>query len=127
MAWSKADKLRVMDAVLFAADYYCVPVPLVRFRPPHQGDWSLDLDGEYVICISKYPTIDEIRMVVFHEMCHVKQYEYDGLELTSYFVRWDGLIKHLLSIDPYVQEWEVEARNAETILANIYNEGLNSS
>ena len=82
-------------------------IVLTRFKSAY-GDAYQDGD-EYIIRLSDRYNDRLTLMTVFHEMTHVKQYEFDGLDLGT-----PSTFKgKAFDVDYWDAPWEVEARKAE--------------
>ena len=95
-----ADEIRAypLKVILtnFKSDYYC-------YSWMHETGYEIRLNSRF----------NDKRVIqsVFHEMTHVKQFAFDGLELGSRTDKFHG--KKYRRVDYWEAPWEVEARKME--------------
>lgn len=129
--WSRRDRDAARAATQFAAEQFGLEglkiVVKLNKDPFHCGT-AVDLEnGTYMILVSWYKDQDHFIKTVFHEMTHVAQYVFKGLEMTNDSVEFDGQ-RYKFSVDECTDQeyldapWEVEARAMEEVLFKLYNQ-----
>jgi hypothetical protein len=127
--WNLLYRALVRDAVEFAIKSYdlhnfgTLTVKMNYIPEMHGSAVSLDED-EHIIFISGGQDPYETVQTIFHELWHIRQYIYDGLELQPNVAYWKGR-KYGFSLDQdyedyYKLPWEVEARAMEKKLFKSY-------
>ena len=115
--WPSHRRDLVNRAACWAVDHYGLwdltiasdrlTIVLTRFKSAF-GD-AYQIDDDYVIRISDRYSDKLTLMTVFHEMTHIKQYEFDGLDLgTPAMFKGESFRGNY-----WDAPWEVEARKAE--------------
>ena len=128
-SWSEKDRNEIRKAVSFAEKTFALEGPgnvLVKFCyfPDEYGS-VVDLgDDRFVLYLSAGDTIDRAISTVFHEMWHIHQYIYDGLDMHETYAKFRGT-KHKFSQEAPLEEyyaypWEIEARAVEDTMLKAY-------
>ena len=114
------------------ADYFCLNHLDVKMVPTHEvGDENNAYlkpvsDWEYEIEVHpdflKKCSEEELVKVIAHEMTHVKQYDYDNLELEVDRCYWKGELYDEKVEGYWFLPWEIEARGYEMAFWNLYSE-----
>jgi len=118
-SWSDGQIARVKVATRWAASrlgFTYLPITIVvRLVGPHPeqfGSCSMVDEDRYIIWLQSGLSADRTISTLFHEMTHVKQHLFEGLELHS-----DHLVEYQnkqFELDDYWESpWEVSARRAE--------------
>ena len=89
---------------------YPLKVILTSFKGDYYGDSWMHETGYEIRLNDKFNDERVIRSV-FHEMSHVKQFAFDGLEMGSRVDKFRG--KKYKRVDYWAAPWEVEARKME--------------
>ena len=89
---------------------YPLKVILTNFKSDYYGDSWMHETG-YEIRLNSRFNDKRVIQSVFHEMTHVKQFAFDGLELGSRTDKFHG--KKYRRVDYWDAPWEVEARKME--------------
>ena len=89
---------------------YPLKVILTNFKSDYYGDSWMHETG-YEIRLNSRFNDKRVIQSVFHEMTHVKQFAFDGLELGSRTDKFHG--KKYKRVDYWDAPWEVEARKME--------------
>jgi len=89
---------------------YPLKVILTNFKSDYYGDSWVHETG-YEIRLNSRFNDKRVIQSVFHEMTHVKQFAFDGLELGSRTDKFHG--KKYRRVDYWDAPWEVEARKME--------------
>ena len=89
---------------------YPLKVILTNFKSDYYGDSWMHETG-YEIRLNSRFNDKRVIQSVFHEMTHVKQFAFDGLELGSRTDKFHG--KKYRRVDYWEAPWEVEARKME--------------
>lgn len=117
--WPKGRQRMVMRAVGFAMtelklheELKAYPLTLImtKFSGEYYGDSWMHETG-YEIRLNSRFNNKRVARSVFHEMTHVKQFAFDGLELGSRTDEFRG--KKYRRVDYWDAPWEVEARKME--------------
>lgn len=127
--WNLLHRALVRDAVWFAIKHYdlrnfgTLTVKMNYIPELYGSAVSLDED-EHIIFVSAGQSPIDIVKTIFHELWHVRQYIYDGLELQPNVASWKGR-EYAFSLDQeyddyYNLPWEVEARAMEKKLFKRY-------
>ena len=82
------------------------------------SDWEYEI--EVHPDFMKDSTEEELVKVIAHEMTHVKQYEYDDLELGVKCQYWKGEIYDEEVEGYWFMPWEIEARGYEQAFWSLY-------
>ena len=89
---------------------YPLKVILTNFKSDYYGDSWMPETG-YELRLTRRFNDKRVIQSVFHEMTHVKQFAFDGLELGSRTDKFHG--KKYRRVDYWEAPWEVEARKME--------------
>lgn len=131
--WSQFHRDAVRAAVEYALDAYDLRgygklTVKLNYIPFEYGSAISFDEDDHMIFISANDDIALVIKTVFHELWHIRQYIYDGLELENNVAQWKGA---QFSYDRYTEDfdeylnypWEVEARNMEEKMYKIYTKG----
>ena len=117
--WPIGRQRMVMRAVAFAINEfklheevraYPLKVIMTKFKGDYYGDSWMHETG-YEIRLNSRFNNKRVAQSIFHEMTHVKQFAFDGLELGSRTDKFRG--KKYRRVDYWDAPWEVEARKME--------------
>ena len=109
----------VMRAVAFALNEFklqeelrAYPLTLImtKFKGDYYGDSWMHETGYEVRLNSRFNN-KRVVQSIFHEMTHVKQFAFDGLEMGRRVDKFRG--KKYKRVDYWAAPWEVEARKME--------------
>ena len=130
MMLKKLDIARI--TIEMVTDYFGLHSKSVKVVPTREvGDQDnaylkVVSDWEYEIEIHpdfmKNCTEQELVQVIAHEMTHVKQYEYDDLELGVNQCYWKGELYDEKVEGYWFLPWEIEARGYEMAFWSLYSD-----
>lgn len=132
--WTLMERHLAADAIDFALQHYGIPSKDINLRVrlcgEQRGEYGLTVafGTRFIIKLYRvHSTLEEILRSVFHEMTHLKQGYEDQLDM--HYHEEDGVVVHwdhytfdenALEKDYYNTPWEVEARDAEDLLLDLY-------
>lgn len=121
--WKEADRIAVQEAVEYCIDKYNLHdfgklTVKMNYMPDLFGSaFSMDEDNHYVFVSARQDTKSMLQ-TVFHEMWHIYQYIFEGLDLDANEAYWRGKRWRYSAHDENFEEyyslpWEVAARKME--------------
>ena len=87
-------------------------------KPVSDWEYEIEIHPDFM----KSCTEQELVKVIAHEMTHVKQYEYDDLELGVNQCYWKGELYDEKVEGYWFLPWEIEARGYEMAFWSLYSE-----
>lgn len=129
-SWSIMNRNLVRDAVAFAIKeydlYHYGKLTVKLCKHANFDGHALELhDGDFMVTVNASDDIVRVISTVFHELCHIKQFVHDGLELEHHKVMfkgdlWDIRVASCTHKEYEATPWEVEARKEEERLLKLY-------